>query len=136
MIINIKSMFIFFKFQKFLASLHLASFLTSECYVPLFPHAMCPNFTCVFTICLSIFIYNIYLGYEKTDVGRGVILKLLVLTTYMSHFSNSCKTKGEKRNLPLNFNTCRKVWWCFFHTSTRFSIWFSTTPNINIFNTP
>ena len=45
---------------------------------------------------------------------------------YMSHFSNSCKTEGEKRNLLLNFNTCRKVWWCFFCTSTRFSIWFST----------
>ena len=36
---------------------------------------MCPNFTCVFTICLSIFMHNIYLEYEKTDVGRGVILK-------------------------------------------------------------
>ena len=41
----------------------------------LLPHAMCPNFTCVFTLYLSIFMHNIYLGYEKTDVGRGVILK-------------------------------------------------------------
>ena len=36
---------------------------------------MCPNFTHVFTLCLSIFMRNIYLGYEKTDVVRGVILK-------------------------------------------------------------
>ena len=36
---------------------------------------MCPNFTCVFTVCLSIFMHNIYLGDEKTDVGKGVILK-------------------------------------------------------------
>ena len=27
----------------------------------------------------------------------------------MSHFAYACKTEGEKRNLPLNFNTCRKV---------------------------
>ena len=45
---------------------------------------------------------------------------------HMSHFSYACKTEGEKRNLPLNFNTCHKVWWCFFCTSTWFSIWFST----------
>ena len=50
-------------------------FLTSEYYAHLFPHAMYPNFTCVFTLCLSILMYNIYLGYETTDVGRGVILK-------------------------------------------------------------
>ena len=28
---------------------------------------------------------------------------------YMSHFAYACKTEGEKRNLLLNFNTCRKV---------------------------
>ena len=28
---------------------------------------------------------------------------------YMSYFAYACKTEGEKRNLPLNFNTCRKV---------------------------
>ena len=36
---------------------------------------MCPNFTYVFTLFLSILMHNIYLWYEKTDVGRGVILK-------------------------------------------------------------
>ena len=56
----------YFKFQKF---------LTSEYYIHLFPHAIWPNFTCVFTLSLSIFMHNIYLGYEKTDVGSGVILK-------------------------------------------------------------
>ena len=46
----------------------------------------------------------------------------------MSHFAYACKAEGEKRNLPLNFNTCRAVK-CdgdFFRTSTWFSIWFST----------
>ena len=36
----------------------------------LFLHAMYANFTCVFTLCFSIFMHNIYLGYE-TDVGEG-----------------------------------------------------------------
>ena len=53
---------------------------------------------------------------------------------HMSYFAYACKTEGEKRNLPLNFNTCRKVWWCFFRTSTRNMVF--NTPNINIFNTP
>ena len=35
------------------------------------------------------------------------------------------KTEGEKRNLLLNFNTCHKVWWCFFRTSTRFQYAFN-----------
>ena len=47
---------------------------------------MCPNFTCVFTLCPSIFMHNIYLGYEITDVGRGVIFKKLLLTTYIHFF--------------------------------------------------
>ena len=55
---------------------------------------------------------------------------------HMSHFTYACKTEGEKRNLPLNFNTCRKVWWCFFsYFNTVFNMVFNT-PNINIFNTP
>ena len=36
---------------------------------------MYPNFTCVFTPCLSIFMHNIYLDMKQTDVGKGVILK-------------------------------------------------------------
>ena len=36
---------------------------------------MCPNFTYVFTLCPSIFMHDIYLGYEITDVGRSVIFK-------------------------------------------------------------
>ena len=53
---------------------------------------MCPNFTCVFTLCPSIFMHNIYLGYEITDVGRGVIFKKLLLTTYIHFF----KKQGVK----------------------------------------
>ena len=30
---------------------------------------MCPNFTCVFTLCLSIFMHNIYWNMKQTDVG-------------------------------------------------------------------
>ena len=33
----------------------------------------------------------------------------IFVRVHMSHFRNSCKTEGEKRNLPLNFNTCCKV---------------------------
>ena len=39
---------------------------------------MCPKFTCVFTLCLSIFMHNIYLGYEKTDVGRGYNFEIII----------------------------------------------------------
>ena len=39
--------------------------------VHLFPHAMCPNLTCVFNLCLSIFMQNIYLGYETNWCGGG-----------------------------------------------------------------
>ena len=65
---------------------------------------MCPNFTCVFILCLSILMHNIYLEYEKTDVGRGVILKLLLFTTYIHFFkkktyfknvSKMCSTKYD-----------------------------------------
>ena len=39
-------------------------------------HMLCvPIFPVYLLVCLSIFMHNIYLGYEKTDVGRGVILK-------------------------------------------------------------
>ena len=58
---------------------------------------MCPSFTCVFSLCLSIFMHNIYLGCEKTDVGRGVILKLLLLTTYIYiHFLKNLLQKCQQ----------------------------------------
>ena len=54
----------------------------------------------------------------------------------MSHIAEVCKMELKKWNLPLNFDTCRKVWWYFFHTfNTVFNMVFNM-PNINIFNTP
>ena len=48
---------------------------------------MCPNYTCVFTFCLSIFMHNIYLGYMKqTDVGEGCNFEVITLTTYPFFF--------------------------------------------------
>ena len=38
-------------------------------------HMLCVPILPVYLLCLNIFMHNIYLGYEKTDVGRGVILK-------------------------------------------------------------
>ena len=63
---------------------------------------MCPNFTCVFTLCPSIFMHNIYLGYEITDVGRGVIFKKITFDyiypfffekTYFKNVSKMSSTK-------------------------------------------
>ena len=72
---------------------------------------MCPNFTYVFTLCPSIFMHDIYLGYEITDVGRGVIFKKLLLTTYIhfflkkTYFKNVSKMSSTKYyfNIPLVF---------------------------------
>ena len=47
---------------------------------------MCPNFTYVFTLCPSIFMHDIYLGYEIPDLEWGVIFKKLLLTTYIHFF--------------------------------------------------
>ena len=54
--------------------------------------------------------------------------------THMSHFSYSCKTEGEKRNLPLNFNMCDGDG-VFLYFNTVFNMVFNM-PHINIFNTP
>ena len=67
---------------------------------------MCLNFTCVFTLCLSIFMHNIYLGYEKTDVVRGAILKLLLLTTYIHFFkkhASKMSTKCPQQSMILTY---------------------------------
>ena len=50
------------------------------------------------TNCL-LFLFVKYLG--------ASLLKFIEI--YMSHFAYACKTEGEKRNLLLNSNTCRKV---------------------------
>ena len=36
----------------------------------MFPHTICPNFTCVFPLCQSIFMHNIYLGCETNWCGE------------------------------------------------------------------
>ena len=43
----------------------------------LFPHAMCHNFTYVFTLQLSIFMHNIYLGYKKNWCGEGCNFEII-----------------------------------------------------------
>ena len=68
------------------------------------------------------------------DGTRSSTLKNLC-DLHLSHIAYVCKIELEKRNLPLNFNMCCKVWWCFFRTSTVFNMVFNM-PNINIFNTP
>ena len=67
-----------------------------------------------------------FLYFFKISSHHVCSMFVLRLHLHMSHFAYACKTEGEKRNLLLNFNTSRKVWWCFFRTSTQFSIWFST----------
>ena len=38
-------------------------------------HMLCVPILPVYLLSVSVFMHNIYLGYEKNDVGRGVILK-------------------------------------------------------------
>ena len=38
---------------------------------------MCPNFTCVFPLCLSIFMQNIYLVYETNWCGEGCNFQII-----------------------------------------------------------
>ena len=62
MIINVKSKFIFLKLKFFYLILLCIIFT----FVHVFPHAICSNFTCIFTLCVSIFIHNIYFRYETS----------------------------------------------------------------------
>ena len=48
-----------------------------------------------------------YIAVKNTEDGWSVI-KNMQVPVHMSHFAYACKT-GEKRNLLLSFNTCRKV---------------------------
>ena len=74
------------------------------------PHAMCPNFTCIFTLCLSIFMHNIYLGYEKNRCG-GCNFEMITFDyiypffkkTYFGGVSKICSTKYENRCGGCNF---------------------------------
>ena len=51
---------------------------------------MCLNFTSVFTLCLSIFMHNIYLGYEKTDVGEGCNFEIITFD-YIKNILQKCQ---------------------------------------------
>ena len=64
---------------------------------------MCPNFTCVFSLCLSIFMHNIYLGYETNSCGEGCNFEVITfdyiypffLKTYFKNASKMCSTKYD-----------------------------------------
>ena len=68
---------------------------------------MYPNFTCVFTLCLSIFMYNIYLGYETNWCGKECNFEVITFNyiypfffkkkTYFKNVSKMCSTKYDSR---------------------------------------
>ena len=50
---------------------------------------MCPNFPCVFTLYLNIFIHDIYLGYEKT-CGEGCNFEIITFDYIYPKMSAKC----------------------------------------------
>ena len=63
---------------------------------------MCPNFTYVFILCLSIFMHNIYLGYEKTYVGEGCNFEIITFD-YIYPFFKKMSAKCAQQSMTLTY---------------------------------
>ena len=67
-----------------------------------------PNFTCIFSLSLSIFKHNIYLGKKKIDGGEGEKLEVITLDYIYPLKKNTSKICSTKYGFNISDLLCPK----------------------------